>query len=242
MAASMWDRRDQAWLSMGEIEWLERGWDRVAGVRLSGWSEIERGRACCRCRSYTVVVRATSSSLTVNISDWSKREGTGTGRREREPESKREEKRKKWRERREKWEYKIINILQHLSVPLQICNGTVVMLYNLWDLAHLIKLQFYVWWGKCAKYLTFGTFTTPATDALKVAHLNLISNLTFTPLHNSTVVWIGMAHRPNFIFTSIEETWTDAKAFAGGVWKRGDLVSIILIVATMIFVLRGINS
>ena len=51
----------------------------------------------------------------------------------------------------------------------------------------------------------------------KVAHLNLISNLTFTSLHNSTVVWIGMAHRPNFIFTSIEETWTDAKAFAGGV-------------------------
>ena len=40
---------------------------------------------------------------------------------------------------------------------------------------------------------------------------------TFTPLHNSTVVWIGMAHRTNLIFTSIEETWTDAKAFAGGV-------------------------
>ena len=66
----------------------------MAGVRLSGWSEIERGRACCRRQSYTVVVRATSSLLTVNISDWSKREGTGTGRREREPESEKEEKRK----------------------------------------------------------------------------------------------------------------------------------------------------
>ena len=41
-----------------------------------------------------VVVGATSSSLTVNIPDWSKRDGTGTGRREREPESEREEKRK----------------------------------------------------------------------------------------------------------------------------------------------------
>ena len=43
---------------------------------------------------HAVVVRATSSSLTVNIPDWSKREGTGTGRREREPESEGEEKRK----------------------------------------------------------------------------------------------------------------------------------------------------
>ena len=66
----------------------------MAGVRLSGWSEIERGEARCRCRSYAVVVGATPSLLTVNISDWSKREGTGTGRRERELESEREEKRK----------------------------------------------------------------------------------------------------------------------------------------------------
>ena len=42
----------------------------------------------------TVVVRATPSLLTVNIPDWSKREGTDTGRRERDPESEREEKRK----------------------------------------------------------------------------------------------------------------------------------------------------
>ena len=42
----------------------------------------------------TIVVRATPSLLPVNISDWSKREGTGIGRREREPESEREEKRK----------------------------------------------------------------------------------------------------------------------------------------------------
>ena len=41
-----------------------------------------------------VVVEATPSSLTVNIPDWLKREGTGTGRREREPESQGEEKRK----------------------------------------------------------------------------------------------------------------------------------------------------
>ena len=41
-----------------------------------------------------VVVEAMSSSLPVNILDWSKREGTNTGRREREPESEREEKRK----------------------------------------------------------------------------------------------------------------------------------------------------
>ena len=66
----------------------------MTGVRSSGWSEIERGGACCRCRSYAVVVGATPSSLTVNIPDWSKREGTGTGRREREPESEKEEKRK----------------------------------------------------------------------------------------------------------------------------------------------------
>ena len=67
-----------------------------------------------------VVVEGMSLSLSVNIPDWSKREGTGTWRRERELESEREEKR----------EYKTIKILQHLSVPLQICNGTVAMLYN----------------------------------------------------------------------------------------------------------------
>ena len=41
-----------------------------------------------------VVVGATPSSLSVNIPDWSKREGTDTGRKEREPKSEREEKRK----------------------------------------------------------------------------------------------------------------------------------------------------
>ena len=40
---------------------------------------------------------------------------------------KRKEKMK--REEREK-EYKTIKLLQHLSVLLQICNGTVVILYN----------------------------------------------------------------------------------------------------------------
>ena len=56
--------------------------------------------------------------------------------------------------------------MPHLSVPLQICNNTVAMLYNFWDLAHLIKRHFCVWCGKCAKYLAFGTFTTPAVGAL----------------------------------------------------------------------------
>ena len=46
-----------------------------------------------------VVAGATLSSLLVNISDWSKREGTDTGRKEREPESEREEKRKNEEER-----------------------------------------------------------------------------------------------------------------------------------------------
>ena len=41
-----------------------------------------------------VVVGATPLSLSVNISDCSKREGAGIGRRESEPESEREEKRK----------------------------------------------------------------------------------------------------------------------------------------------------
>ena len=57
--------------------------------------------------------------------------------------------------------------MPHLSVPLQICNGTVAMLYNFWDLAHLIKHHFYVWCGKYAKYLVFGTFTTPIVGALR---------------------------------------------------------------------------
>ena len=43
---------------------------------------------------HAVVVGATPSLLSVNIPDWSKREGTGIGRREREPKSEREEKRK----------------------------------------------------------------------------------------------------------------------------------------------------
>ena len=73
----------------------------MAGVRLSGWSEIERGGVRCRCRSYAVVVGAMPSSLRVNIPDWSKRERTDTGRRERELESEREEKRKH-EERRER--------------------------------------------------------------------------------------------------------------------------------------------
>ena len=33
---------------------------------------------------------------------------------------------------------------------------------------------FGVWYGKCAKYLAFGTFTTPAVDALML-HFQLVS-------------------------------------------------------------------
>ena len=91
-----------------------------------------------------------------------KREGTGMWERRERREK------KKWRERREKRNKKLIKLIQLLSVPLQICNGTVAMLYNFWDLAHLIKLHFCVWCGKCAKYLAFDTFATPAVDALRI--------------------------------------------------------------------------
>ena len=40
------------------------------------------------------LIEVMPSSLSMNILDWSKREGIGTGRREREPVSEREEKRK----------------------------------------------------------------------------------------------------------------------------------------------------
>ena len=53
-----------------------------------------------------------------------------------------------------------------MSVPLQICNGTVHMWYNFYNLQHLIKLHFCVWCAKCAKNLTFGTFSTSAAGAL----------------------------------------------------------------------------
>ena len=65
-----------------------------------------------------------------------------TGRRERESvqgeergnrnvREKREERKEKMkREEREKGIYKTIKFLQHQSVPLQICNDTVAMLYN----------------------------------------------------------------------------------------------------------------
>ena len=53
-----------------------------------------------------------------------------------------------------------------MSVPLQICNGTVHMWYNFYHLQYLIKLHFCVWCAKCAKNLTFGTFSTSAAGAL----------------------------------------------------------------------------
>ena len=67
--------------------------------------------------------------------------------------------------------------MPHLFVPLHICNGTVAMLYNFWDLAHLIKHHFCVWCEKCAKYLVFGTFTTLAVGALTLAQQILSDKL-----------------------------------------------------------------
>ena len=65
--ASRWDRRDQAWLSMGEIEWLE--WDWVAEVRLS---VAERA----------VVVGATPSSSELCRRHWGWTSRTGRRGRE----------------------------------------------------------------------------------------------------------------------------------------------------------------
>ena len=136
----------------GRQKWEGRGWDRQRPQGEIG--EIEHGEAHCRRQSYAFIATSEHLGLVEKRGNRyrEKREGTG--------EWERREK-KKWRERREKREYITIKFLQHLSVSLQICNGTVAMLYNLWDLAHLIKLHFCVWCGKCAKYMTFGTFATP---------------------------------------------------------------------------------
>ena len=166
MAASGWDRWDWVWVRSS-----------VAGawVRSSGWSEIELGGACSRRRSYAVVADGKYPGLVEERGNQyrEKREGTGKWERRKEKMKKREgtrewerRKERKWRERREKRKYKIIKFLQHLSVPLQICNGTVHMWYNFCHLEHLIKLCFCVWCAKCAKNLAFGTFSTSAVGAL----------------------------------------------------------------------------
>ena len=41
---------------------------------------------------------------------------------------------------------------------------------------------FGVWCGKCAKYLAFGTFTTPAVDALNSRNMNTKSECNVTLL------------------------------------------------------------
>ena len=136
----------------------ERRGKRVRSAR-SSVAEIECGGARYRCRSYAIVAVGEHPGLVEERGNRYKEKREGTGEWERREK-------KKWRVRRQKREYKTIKFLQHLSVSLQICNNIVTMLYNFWDLAHLINLHFCVWCGKCAKYLTFGTCATPAMDAL----------------------------------------------------------------------------
>ena len=147
----------------------------------SGWessvTKIERGGTRCRRRSYAVVAAGEHPKLV------EERRNRYREKREEIGEWERREK-KKWRERREKREYKTIKFLQNLSVPLQICNSTVAMLYNFWDLTHLINLHFCVWCGKCTKYLTFGTFATPAVDALSFPTATCLS-ASFSPDQSS---------------------------------------------------------
>ena len=78
--------------------------------------------------------------------------------------------------RREKNEDKIIiYIMQLLSVSCQNCNDTVACCKSLAHLTHLIKGFFGVWCDKCAKYLAFGTFTTPAMNALMAGCFEVIN-------------------------------------------------------------------
>ena len=84
---------------------------------------------------------------------------------------------KRWRERdicdeeRENENKIIIYIMQLLSVPCQNCDVTVACCKSLEHLTHLINGCF--WCGKCAKYLAFGTFTTPAVDALRALYFTI---------------------------------------------------------------------
>ena len=57
--------------------------------------------------------------------------------------------------------------LSHLSVPLQICNGTNTNGIILAHMQHLMGAIFYVWCGICAKYLAFGTYLTSTVGALR---------------------------------------------------------------------------
>ena len=58
-----------------------------------------------------------------------------------------------------------------MSVPCQNCEDTVACCKSLAHLAHLIKLRFFVWCAKCAKYFGFGT---SVVDALKDGNMNAI--------------------------------------------------------------------
>ena len=59
-------------------------------------------------------------------------------------------------------------VLPHLSVPLQICNGTDTNGIILADMPHLMGADFCVWCGICAKYLAFGTYPTSTVGALRL--------------------------------------------------------------------------
>ena len=57
-------------------------------------------------------------------------------------------------------------VLPHLSVPLQICNGTDTNGIILAHMQHLMGVVFCVWCGICVKYLAFGTYPTSTVGAL----------------------------------------------------------------------------
>ena len=57
-------------------------------------------------------------------------------------------------------------VLPHLSVPLQICNGTDTNGILLAHMQHLMGVVFCVWCGICAKYLAFVTYSTSTVGAL----------------------------------------------------------------------------
>ena len=59
--------------------------------------------------------------------------------------------------------------LPHLSVPLQICNGTDTNSIILAHIQHLMGAVFCVWCGIYAKYLTFGTYLTSTIDTLSLS-------------------------------------------------------------------------
>ena len=60
----------------------------------------------------------------------------------------------------------LISGLQHLSVPLQICNGTDISGIILAHIPWLMGADFCAWCGICAKFLAFSTYPTSTVGAL----------------------------------------------------------------------------